>query len=396
MKNAIRILAAAVCLCAYMGTVAAQQDPTVAWKTSLTDLEARLPHLSGAADTAGWRADAESLRASLAAFAALHPSPALIVPGPLPAEPLAPALAQQLAALRAAVEGAIRLSPGSAFNLGVTTVTVSANLAAPAPVADSLDQSGIRAANYVNIAKALDSLPGVSVQHLAGNRNEAGMTVRGFSSRGQVPLYLDDVPIYVPYDGYVDFNRFLASDIAELEVARGYTSPLLGPNALGGSINLVTKEPARKFDADLLTGTGSGDALLSSLRLGTRQRHFFAQGGVDWQQVRYVPLAGAFTVHQYTAVPQIAMTDRWNQSGSRDERFSGRLGWLARRSDQYVFSYSNQKGQKDVPLYQGANTAATFRNFWKWPYWNTNGYYFHSKTAIGDDSTLKLSLAPNC
>ena len=69
-----------------------------------------------------------------------------------------------------------------------------------------------------NATKALDLLPGVEIQHLAGNRNEAAFMIRGFSSNGQVPLYLDGIPIYVPYDGYIDMNRFVTSDIAEVQV----------------------------------------------------------------------------------------------------------------------------------------------------------------------------------
>jgi iron complex outermembrane receptor protein len=216
------------------------------------------------------------------------------------------------------------------------------------------------------------------------------MMVRGFSSRGQVPLYLDGVPIYVPYDGYVDFNRFLTSDIAEIQVARGYSSALLGPNGLGGAINLVTKEPIEKMEGDALIGTGSGKELLSSLHLGSRWRKFFVQGSLDWLQSDFIPLSGSFPVYQYKNLPQIAMTDKLNQSDSRDEKFSGRTGWTPRRGDEYVFSYSNQKGQKGVPLYQGANTAAAFKNFWSWPYWNTDGYYFHSNTGLGESSSIKF------
>lgn len=95
----------------------------------------------------------------------------------------------------------IRRTPGSPFNLGRVEVTVSANITAPSPVADSIDQSEIRNLNLTNAAKALDYLPGVSIQHIATNRNEAGIMVRGFSTRGQVPLYLDGIPISVPYDG---------------------------------------------------------------------------------------------------------------------------------------------------------------------------------------------------
>jgi outer membrane cobalamin receptor len=103
-----------------------------------------------------------------------------------------------------------------------------------------------------NAAQALDYLPGVSIQHIAANRNEAGIMVRGFSSRGQVPLYIDGIPISVPYDGYLDFNRYLTSDIGEIQVARGYSSPLLGPNALGGSINMVTEETTMRTRSSAL------------------------------------------------------------------------------------------------------------------------------------------------
>ncbi len=68
------------------------------------------------------------------------------------------------------------------------------------------------------------------------------MVARGFTDSRPSALYVDGIPISVPYDGYVDFNRFLTSDVAEVQVARGYSSPLLGPNALGGSINMVTLE----------------------------------------------------------------------------------------------------------------------------------------------------------
>ncbi len=82
------------------------------------------------------------------------------------------------------------------------------------------------------------------------------------------------------------------------------------------------------------------------------------------------------------------MTDHLNNSWSRDERFTGRAGWTPKSGDEYVFSYINLKGRKGVPLYQGPDTGATFRNFWEWPYWNMDNYYLHSNTHIGENSSL--------
>jgi len=370
----------------------AQQDQTVQWKLSLQDLEQRLAGLptDGSGVVADWLADAESLRSSLADFAASNPNMNIQVPAALPASPAPQALPQQLEQLNAAVSQVIQHTPGTAFNLGQVAVTVTATAAEESPVTVGIDQSQIANLNLFNAAQALDYLPGVSIQHLDGPRNEAGIMVRGFSTRGQVPLYIDGIPISVPYDGYVDFNRYLTSDISEVQVARGYASPLLGPNAEGGSINMVTEEPVKKFDADALIGTASGDSLLSALRLGSRWEHFFFQGSLDWHQIDYIPLSGNFPVNQYTGLPAIVMTDHFNNSWSRDERFTGRIGWTPKSGDEYVFSYVNLKGQKGVPLYQGPDTAAKFRQFWEWPYWDTVNYYFNSTTQIGESSSLKF------
>jgi iron complex outermembrane receptor protein len=194
----------------------------------------------------------------------------------------------------------------------------------------------------------------------------------------------------VPYDGYVDFNRFLTSDIAELQVTKGYSSPLIGPNALGGTINLITNEPTKKFEGEALIGTGSGNTLLSALRLGTRLPRFFLQGSLDWLQNDFVPLSGKFEVNQYTRLPDIQMTDRLNHSGALDNRYSGRAGWTPHGQDEYVFSVITQKGQKGIPLYQGPDTAAAFNRFWSWPFWNMNSYYFHSTTALGETGTINF------
>lgn len=371
-----------------VGGAVMAQDLTVAWKAALSDLERRWSRLPPEGPTMeAWRADAEALRSSIARS---DVDGRIELPAPLPAQPSRAQLEAQLRALSAAVNQALRQRPGSPFNLGTIQVTVSATAPTPSLVADRIDQTDIRNLNLVNAAKVLDYLPGVSIQHLSANRNEAGILIRGFSTRGQAPLYVDGVPISTPYDGYVDFNRFLTTDIAEVEVAKGYSSPLLGPNALGGAINLVTQEPRKKIDVDALLGTGSGSTLLSSLRLGSRRRRFFFQGSLDWLENDYIPLSGSFPIFQYQSLPDIVMSNHLNNSWSRDERFTGRAGWTPRGEDEYVFSLINLKGQKGVPLYQGPNTAATYRFFWTWPYWNMTNYYLHSNTQIGESGAVKF------
>lgn len=56
---------------------------------------------------------------------------------------------------------------------------------------------------------------------------------------------MDGVRIYLPADNRLDFGRFLTSDIAVVQVQKGYASVLDGPGGLGGAINLVTRVPVK-------------------------------------------------------------------------------------------------------------------------------------------------------
>src|SRR5205807_9808092 len=132
----------------------------------------------------------------------------------------------QIAELIDAVTGILKIE--EAFDLGVTTVNVTAAVSPLSPVSDGIDQAELSARNALNVTQAIPYLPGVSVDHKSA-RNQNGIAVRGFDTR-QVPVYLDGMPMYVPFDGYVDLSRFLTNDIAEIQIARGYSSPLNGPN----------------------------------------------------------------------------------------------------------------------------------------------------------------------
>jgi len=384
-------------VCVFTTATLAQADRPLTWEQDLSYLE----QLSPAEAMAQYGA-IKQIRTEVEQWLKLHPNSDVRLL-PLLENPTNPEqVMNEVHALHKAVEEIVKSDSTHPFHLGQTEVNVTATVSSVSPVSDSIDQQQIREHNATNVAKAIEYLPGVEIQHLASNRDEAAFMIRGFSSNGQVPIYLDGIPMYVPYDGYIDLNRFLTSDLAEVEVSKGYSSPLLGPNALGGSVNLVTREPARKFEGDMSIGTGSGNGLLSSLNVGSRWNHFFVQGSVDWSQADYIPMSGNF---HYPAGGYNALTpgapgyvkgnvpykldDEMNNSYSRDEKYSGRIGWTPKESDEYVFSYINQKGQKGVPLYMGADSAASFKNFWKWPYWNKDSYYFNSTTALGDKSSIK-------
>ncbi len=113
-----------------------------------------------------------------------------------------------------------------------------------------------------------------------GPRNESVVYVRGFDLR-QVPVFIDGVPVYVPYDGYVDMGRFTTFDLAEINVSKGFASILYGANTMGGAINLVSRKPVSKFEINGRAGVFSGDGYRWNVNAGSRFGKFFYQVGAS-------------------------------------------------------------------------------------------------------------------
>jgi iron complex outermembrane receptor protein len=359
---------------------AQQSDPIIDWLTKLQALESRLRRASDA--NGGERAKvAAELTTLQREIAAGPPETANVARAPV-GNPTGQEMLAYIAALRKTLEDAERRKPGSAFHMG----RIEVNVAADAPqvaTSTTLDEAEYRQRDLRTVPDALNLIPGVSLQRI-GPRNERGVFVRGFDVR-QVPLYMDGIPVYVPYDGYVDLDRFLTYDVSEVQVAKGFTSPLYGPNAIGGAINLISKAPTAPINLDLGTGYGSGDEVNGFLNAGTRWKRFWAQGGFAWLSSNTFPLSGGFR-----AVPLQPTGDRLN-AYQTDYKGRIRVAWTPNQADQYTFTYANQKGEKGNPAYAGTDRAVRPR-YWQWPQWDKESLYFIGNKSVGETSYFRARL----
>ncbi|MDB5255626.1 MAG: TonB-dependent receptor, partial [Chitinophagaceae bacterium] len=240
--------------------------------------------------------------------------------------------------------------------------------------------------NRTDAAHALNALPGVSMANF-GARNEATIFVRGFDLR-QVPVFIDGVPVYVPYDGYVDLARFTTFDLAEINVSKGFSSVLYGPNTLGGAINLVSRKPTEKLEFTGATGYLTG-GYRSNLNVGSKMGKFYFQGGISQLNRDYYNLSEHFdsVAHENGG--------RRDNSYSKDTKYSIRVGFTPSKKQEYVFSYVNQQGEKGTPVYAGTDTQNSLYakpRYWQWPYWNKESFYFLSNTTIDSNNYVRLRL----
>lgn len=249
----------------------------------------------------------------------------------------------------------------------------------------TIEADQMREQDRNTVGEALDLLPGVNLSK-QGQRNEQMIWVRGFNLR-QVPIFLDGIPIYVPYDGYVDLGRFSDFDLSRIEVSKGFSSALYGSNTLGGAINLVSRRPTKAFEGEVggglnFTNHGEYGGGQSYANLGTNQGAWYLQADT------------AYSYQNYYRLPDSFVKGKGEDGGLRDNSYQHdskvnlKLGLTPNATDEYALNYINQHGVKGDPPYAG-NAANVSPVYWQWPYWDKESLYFLSSTSIGKH-TLKV------
>lgn len=237
--------------------------------------------------------------------------------------------------------------------------------------------------NRQDVAQALNLLPGITLTAV-GPRNESSVTVRGFDLR-QVPVYLDGIPLYVPYDGYVDLARFNTFNLSEIVVAKGYASVLYGPNAEGGAINLISRKPVNPLELNAVAGYLSGGYRWNA-NLGSRLKNFYYEVSASQLKRNYYPLSSSFIPSKNED------GGRRDNSSNNDVAVSGKVGFMPTANQEYAIGYSYQRGKKGNPVYAGNDTLnSLFKNprYWNWPNWDTKSLYLQSNNNLSSAISVK-------
>ncbi|MFD2943640.1 TonB-dependent receptor plug domain-containing protein [Flavobacterium notoginsengisoli] len=269
------------------------------------------------------------------------------------------------------------------FKLGEVVVTRQQNK----DTLNRITSKSMELQNKMDVSRALNMLPGITLT-ASGPRNESMISVRGFDLR-QVPVYMDGIPVYVPYDGYVDLARFTTFDLAAIDVSKGFSSVLYGPNSLGGAINLVSRKPSGKLQYDGSLGMINSNGYRGNINIGSNLGELYVQGGFSYLDRNSTRMSSDF----------IPMK---NEDGSErdnsyrtDRKISFKIGWTPTKNSEYALGYINQQGQKGNPVYAGSdarNSLLANPRFWQWPVWNKESYYFISNSSFDSKNSLKTRI----
>jgi len=136
-----------------------------------------------------------------------------------------------------------------------------------------IEKEDIESSGAAEISEILDLLPSVDILEYGSTGSTRSVHTRG-ASASQVLTLIDGRPVNTPRDGETDFNQISLSNIERIEVLRGPASSIYGASAVGGVINIITKQGREKMETSLLSKFGSFNTKQLSLTHGYKIKDF--------------------------------------------------------------------------------------------------------------------------
>jgi outer membrane receptor protein involved in Fe transport len=155
----------------------------------------------------------------------------------------------------------------------------------------SLDAQDLDARGVRSLADALEQLPGVTTSDELGATSQMDVSLRGFQvspvigvPQG-VTVYVDGVRANEPDAHEVNFDLLPLEDVDRVEVVYG-PSVLLGRNALGAAVNLVTRRGASPTAREIEASAGSWGRYELKARAGARHGAWDYYVGARYERER--------------------------------------------------------------------------------------------------------------
>jgi iron complex outermembrane recepter protein len=264
------------------------------------------------------------------------------------------------------------------FDLGEVVVTEKGETISGVVTVETLSEQHIERANVNNVSDALNTLPGVNVS--IGVRNERNINIRGFNQR-YVPVFLDGIPLYIPYDGYVDTGSLPVNNISKITLTKGNASVLYGPNTMAGAINLVTKRPQKPFEAKLSAEYIENDSWQLNADVGSRFGKFYTMVSGS-----YFDSDGYLLSSRFDPTENENGNER-NNSDSENMNLSAKVGFLPSEGHDYAFGFQVVDREYGLPPVTSGRAR-----YWRFSEWEKNTYYLLANSRLTDQLSSKIRL----
>ncbi|HOW86492.1 MAG TPA: TonB-dependent receptor [Candidatus Aminicenantes bacterium] len=223
-----------------------------------------------------------------------------------------------------------------------------------------------------DLSDVVKFIPGALVTF--GDKDTYSLKLRGIGAN-RIALLVDGVPVYEPYFSTFDLKTVSAGGIDTLQVTKGPSSVLYGPNTLGGLVNVITKRPSARPSLSL---TGSyGDRETWSLG---------ADGSYAWKKFSLA----ASALYQNSDGFNYPTDGDGNalRANSDFERLnlSGKIYYTPSSKTEIMVSggtYQSEYGMPPALFVQRAR-------YWRFPKWDRSTLSAGGFTSLGGDAVLRF------
>jgi outer membrane cobalamin receptor len=125
----------------------------------------------------------------------------------------------------------------------------------------------------MDLSGVLDALPSVYVSNYGWLGQAKNVRMRG-ASTSEVLVMVDGRPVISPRDGMVDLGTIPLPFVDRVEVVHGPGSSLYGSSAMGGTINILTKNPPRKPRTEITSLAGTHETFIERFSQGATAGKF--------------------------------------------------------------------------------------------------------------------------
>lgn len=242
----------------------------------------------------------------------------------------------------------------------------------PVATVSSMDSQAIRLLKPRNLADVIKFAPGAYVS--VGSKEEHNLRLRGFDNK-RIALLVDGVPVIDPYYSSFDLKTVAAGGLESVQVTKGPSSVLYGPNTLGGIVNVITRRP------------GAGPRLSLDASYGdNRTRAMGFDGSRQWNKVGLVGSA------YYQDSKSFSYKEA---SGQRRDRYNTDYERLNLNAKVYYVPSSRSEFMLNAGYYTSEygmppDLTSSKPRYWHFKDWSRFTLNAGGFTALGDKATLRF------
>ncbi|MGC8872791.1 MAG: TonB-dependent receptor plug domain-containing protein [Caldimicrobium sp.] len=309
------------------------------------------------------------------------------------------ALAAELQAQQENTESYEEYALGEIVVIGEKTPAVREVTKTTVVTAEELKDKNVR-----TVAEALIYVAGLRVS--TGRKNEPNVSIHGLEQT-RILVLIDGVPYYETKFGRLDLNAIPIDNIAKIEIEKGVSSILYGPNSLGGVINIITKKPTEKQHLEILLERRDYETYRTSVSLGKKINKISY-----WINYSYYDSKGWYLSNNFR--PELGTVkyqkgrkseiknkiledgDVRDNSAVRSNNLWLKLGFEPSKDSEYYLNFHYLTMYKESPLPIGKYLTSSvfldrpaFSQFARMPRYDNWGIDFSGKQKISENITLK-------